>query len=469
MMTWTNSNDNLLLRVRVEREKRRRASLGRAATGGQGPNAPVFRGAALTLQTSQANHEVVISGPSETGKTFSALWYLDSLLREHPRSQAVIVRKVRVTLYGSALQTYQKIIDLRGGVAPYGGKTPEWYDYENGSRLWVAGMDNPGKALSSERDFIYENQAEELEEADHETLTTRATGRAANAPFSQIIIDCNPGAETHWIIRRRDAGHVLFLESKHEDNPTLYTEEVVLTERGIQTMRVLDALTGVRYQRLRLGRWVGAEGAYFTQLQEERHCIPRPTFDGWSVWGALDYGFAHPLVFLVLAQDPFGNVYVLGRHAEHHWYIPQHAEAMRGLLDSLGLSPSSLRIVAGHDCWATRQDDPETIADKFGKQGFYLERAVISRVIGARAVGERLGNPDASIAPSLFFAEQARPVFTALTRMVHDPKNPEDVLKVNADAEGRGGDDDYDCLRYGVMAASIPHGADLFSIVEVAG
>jgi hypothetical protein len=37
--------------------------------------------------------------------------------------------------------------------------------------------------------------------------------------------------------------------------------------------------------------------------------------------------------------------------------------------------------------------------------------------------------------------------------MVHDPKNAEDVLKVNADADGQGGDDDYDQCRYGVMHA----------------
>jgi hypothetical protein len=30
----------------------------------------------------------------------------------------------------------------------------------------------------------------------------------------------------------------------------------------------------------------------------------------------------------------------------------------------------------------------------------------------------------------------------------HDPNRPEDVLKVDADEEGAGGDDAADCLRY---------------------
>jgi hypothetical protein len=38
-----------------------------------------------------------------------------------------------------------------------------------------------------------------------------------------------------------------------------------------------------------------------------------------------------------------------------------------------------------------------------------------------------------------------------MKRMVHDPRDPEDVLKVSADINGEGGDDPYDMLRYGVM------------------
>jgi hypothetical protein len=33
---------------------------------------------------------------------------------------------------------------------------------------------------------------------------------------------------------------------------------------------------------------------------------------------------------------------------------------------------------------------------------------------------------------------------------MHDPKNPEDVLKVDCDDQGEGGDDHPDAFRYGV-------------------
>jgi hypothetical protein len=38
--------------------------------------------------------------------------------------------------------------------------------------------------------------------------------------------------------------------------------------------------------------------------------------------------------------------------------------------------------------------------------------------------------------------------------MQHDPHHPEDVLKVNVDNEGFGGDDFYDVARYLLMAVA---------------
>jgi hypothetical protein len=106
------------------------------------------------------------------------------------------------------------------------------------------------------------NQAEELSLADWETLTTRVTGRAGNAPYAQLIGDCNPGPEHHWIRTRPQLQPLL--ESRHEDKPVLWdAERQEWTEQGIRTLAVLDALTGVRKERLRHGRWVSAEGAVF--------------------------------------------------------------------------------------------------------------------------------------------------------------------------------------------------------------
>ncbi len=271
---------------------------------------------------SSTDHEIVLAGPAETGKTFAALWHLDHLLSTYPRSQAVLVRKVRATIYGSAMQTYQKVIALsRSGATAYGGAHPEWYDYPNGARLWIAGMDNPGKALSSERDFIYENQAEELDLGDHETLTTRATGRAGNAPYPQVIGDCNPGPPNHWIINRAP---LKVLYSRHEDNPLLFDGGGQLTEQGTRTLRILDNLTGVRYKRLRMGQWVAAEGTVY-DFDRSVHLIdPFPIPADWMRIRSIDFGYTNPFVCQWWALDGDGRmylyreIYMTGRTAKAH-------------------------------------------------------------------------------------------------------------------------------------------------------
>ena len=55
--------------------------------------------------------------------------------------------------------------------------------------------------------------------------------------------------------------------------------------------------------------------------------------------------------------------------------------------------------------------------------------------------------------PWLTFAACARLV-ECLPSLQHDPNRPEDVLKVDADEDGVGGDDTADCLRYLVATKS---------------
>jgi hypothetical protein len=222
------------------------------------------------------DHEVILSGPSETGKTYAALQKLDSLLWKYAGSEAVIVRKSLSSVYTSVLKTYRNILGPDGLVTFYGGEKPEWAIYPNGSRCHIAGMDNPRKALSSERDFIYVNQAEELNLDDWETLTTRCTGRAAHAPYPQMMGDCNPWFPSHWIKHRPS---LTLLESRHEDNPTLFDEAGRITGRGERSLSILDRLTGARYLRLRKGLMGPGRGGRLRRVGPGRPCdrpVPDP-------------------------------------------------------------------------------------------------------------------------------------------------------------------------------------------------
>jgi hypothetical protein len=72
---------------------------------------------------------------------------------------------------------------------------------------------------------------------------------------------------------------------------------------------------------------------------------------------------------------------------------------------------------------------------------------------GAGEILRRLGDVDEGIRASLFICEPCVRLIECLPSLEHDPHRPEDVLKVDTDEEGNGGDDPYDALRYGVMHA----------------
>jgi hypothetical protein len=57
--------------------------------------------------------------------------------------------------------------------------------------------------------------------------------------------------------------------------------------------------------------------------------------------------------------------------------------------------------------------------------------------------------------PTLFFHKNCTRLVDCLPNLQHDPARPEDVLKVDTDDDGIGGDDAADALRYLVAPVAV--------------
>ena len=254
-------------------------------------------------------HEVIIAGPAETGKTLAACWKSHLICLKYAGAQGALVRKVMADIPGTVLLTMKRVI----GDYPvrfYGGvETPIKLVYPNGSQIWIGGLDRPGKILSAERDFIQVCQAEELKVEDWETMTTRVTGRGAVVPYPQIFGDCNPGGAHHWILDRAKT-NLTVIQSHHRDNPTLYDDEGNLTEQGKVSMGVMESLTGVRKQRLLYGIWATAEGVVYDTYNPEVHAVHREPgeFKRWVL--CMDEGYTNPVVILLVGIDGDGRQHI---------------------------------------------------------------------------------------------------------------------------------------------------------------
>lgn len=328
--------------------------------------------------------EAVISGPFETGKTLASLQKVHAYLAKYPGARGLLVRKTYKSLIGSAIVTYERkvlpipIDDPRCPVGKYGGEKPEWYDYPNGARLVIGGMDNPDKFLSAEYDIILVIQAEELSLDEWEKLTGRATGRAGNAPYAQVIGDCNPGPAHHWIKHR---SRIKLLESRHEDNPTLFdpvTKQI--TEQGKRTMETLDALTGVRRERGRFGRWVSAEGVVYDEWDPALHVIDR--FDippEWKRYRTVDFGLTNPFCCQWWACDHDGRLYLYREIYETGLLVE---DAARDIVE-LSTGERVLATITDHDAEdrATlhRHKVPTVPAKKLIKPGIQLVKKRLAK------------------------------------------------------------------------------------------
>lgn len=265
-----------------------------------------LRGGPAQLYAS-TSHEVIVCGPADSAKTFAGCLKAHAICERNPGAQGAIVRKAFNSLAGTVVKTFQRITKGRG-IEDYGGQNPTKFIYPNGSAIWLGGMDNPDRVLSSERDFIFVPQAEELTESEWEVLGTRCTGRAAVVANAQIFGDCNPAGSKHWIRTRKS---LRLLTATHKDNPELYDDAGEITREGHRRIGILqESLTGVRRKRLLEGIWATAEGAVYDMFDAAVHVRTRQLneFKRWFL--AIDEGYTNPAVILVVGEDSDKRLHV---------------------------------------------------------------------------------------------------------------------------------------------------------------
>lgn len=271
--------------------------------------------------------EFLLEGPAGTGKSVTTMSKCFALAEKYPGVRILFCRKTRVSMTDSTLVTWEEQVVPAGHPILRGPsrKTRTEYIFPNGSIIALGGMDRPEKFLSTEWDFIYVNEATELDEGEWEGLIARLF-RRWKAPWNQLMGDCNPDAPTHWLNVRCNVGRCKRFVSRHYDNPSLYdwfAEE--WTPGGAQYRDALAGLTGVRYERLYKGIWAQAEGVVYPEFDAAIHMVNKFYVPkNWDTIWAVDWGFTHPFVWQEWAIDPDGRafrtreVYMTGRTVKEH-------------------------------------------------------------------------------------------------------------------------------------------------------
>lgn len=264
------------------------------------------------LQVMHSRHpELLLEGPAGTGKTFFLVWWAHQLCELFPGIRIYFVRQTRKSLNNSAMSLYEDLLGYGHPVLESGGKRSnrDEYIYPHRSRvtdpgdgkgprrfagssmIYLLGMDNPDRLMSTEGDVAMFFEATEGNLDGWDKLGSRM--RRGYLPWNFRVADVNPGPATHWLNVRADETLVLaddlvaqLGESAREmpkmqrvrttlkDNPKYWDTTLnQYTQLGVEYKIKLASLSPVNRLRLEDGEWVSSAGQVYEGYRSEKHIV----------------------------------------------------------------------------------------------------------------------------------------------------------------------------------------------------
>jgi hypothetical protein len=411
-------------------------------------------------------------GAIRGSKTWGTLAMLVTLCRVFPRSRWAIVRKDLPTLRRNVVPSFAKLRTDYPAIGAFVGdlNQSDWtYTCTNGSQilLFPESLDTDpelGRWKGLEVNGFDLEECDELAEKSFHKAIERAGSwiMPDGTPQPPPLVLCTFNPCANW------PKHVFYdpwangtIAAPYAFIPALSTDNPAIPA---QTREAWKAMPEQEYKRFVEGDWTVLSGRYYDNVDPRVHLIPRSALpkqlpSWWGYWGAFDWGYAHWAVFGAFAQDSDGTDYLLDSLWMRRQQDTEYAATIRATMPA----PCLDVVYAGHDCWAratARGASGVTTTDVFAEQGIYLRQADIDLVNGGRALRRRLDakrDPETgkvTKAPKLYVIDTPgnRRVLSQLAEIMPDENNVEKPAKVNADSEGRGGDDGADMLRYGIAS-----------------
>lgn len=336
-------------------------------------------------------------------------------------------------------------------------------DFPNGSYVLIGHFRTESEAMNYagiEYDGITVEEATHLRGRVHQAL--RQSARTSKRGWRPRLYNTtNPLGVGHKEYKQRFIDH----ERKYAgvmERTRKFIFATVHDNRAVNSdyRGTLESLTGVERRAYLEGDWDVSAGAYFDQWRYETHVVPAFTpRRTWQKWASMDYGFNHWNVIQLHATDEDGVTYTFAELAHRKHYPEQIVPQLRETLTEHGMTLNDLeQFYAGSDVFSKTGAAKLSVAEQYKALGVTLVAAQMgpgSRVAGAHHIARLLGNPALEQPPRWKITENCKRLIETMPYLEADPNNPEDVLKVDADENGDGGDDAYDCAKYGLFRGGV--------------
>lgn len=342
---------------------------------------------------------LLVEGRRGTGKTSSILDVLMSRAFLWPGTTFYIWRSTRKLLSDSVLQVFEQFtlpkwrpVDGMRILNPAVKRdTRTEYVLENGSRFIPDGMDSISRGQSASCAGGYLAEATELQNLRQITALLGML-RQPGADFRQLIVDCNPGPENHFLnligepvdnrIRRvqTPADYERLQQhnckpvapsskrwkriiTKIQDNPHFFDlSGWKLTKAGEDYESKLGHQSGHVYKNWVLGEWANAEGGVFPEFSQSNIVQPFGVPTHWPRYMVYDPGHGHPTGIAWVAMAPTGTLFVYDEVYTAGYAMSDFAHWIKSKEEAMG-SIAIRRYADPRGAFSRDAKDPRSIAD----------------------------------------------------------------------------------------------------------
>jgi phage terminase large subunit len=423
----------------------------------------------------QTTPVLFFGGAKGGGKSYFVRARQVSRRLRYPNTHGIIIRKTHPELLANHInKMWQEYPSLK----QYYNKAEKIIYFPNGSTLTFSYLQNP--------DDVYTYQGREYEDIDVDEITQhqeivfktlRSSNRTSNQDFYRaggmptMTLTGNPGGVGHQWVKRIFIDRMFKEEEDPEDFkflPAFVQDNVALTRADPRYIKNLQGLPLHLRKAYLEGDWNIHAGQAFSELSIHKHVVnPFELPAETRYFAGYDHGFNHPFAFVLFAVVPDGTVYVVKRIRDRLKRPDEIAQMIKEQCEDIIKAKKRIEIFAGADLWSKQRDGTPSVYEQFldaglkPGMGYVILRAKIDRVQGVGEIRKwiawRNRIPEE---PRLYFFENCKDVFNSIAEMQFDDTKPEDVMKIDADENGEGGDDLYDGFRYGIMSRMFPSKID---------
>lgn len=371
---------------------------------------------------------------------------------KYPNTKGLIVRK-----------TYPEL--LANHIRPFFKEYPETRDWYNKSEKTIYYPNGSTTEFSYLRstDDVYTYQGREYEDISVDEVTQhewevirvlRSSNRTTNKSiFPTVFLTGNPGGIGHGEVKR------IFIDKEFRDkeNPDDFAfiqafvqDNKALIDADPHYVKRLEDLPEHLRKAYLEGDWNIFAGQAFPKLNRLIHVIdPIPLPNTVKYFAGYDWGYTHPFAFVLFAIDQNNDVYVVGVVSANKKENKDQAKLIRNLVGD-----KHITVYAGTDIWSKRGGPTIVQELRSYLPNLIFVQANTDRIQGVSTLRKYINQDNGE--PNIYIFRNAMDVYDNLASMQYDEKNPEDVLKVDANDSGVGGDDIFDASRYGIHTHLFP-------------